>query len=71
LQHNIGDDLTQKLGYNDANQEFIRCGNWHNILPLFGGLERILTFPSLLSYPMKHTHTSQKATMAREWEGDG
>jgi hypothetical protein len=71
LQHKIGDDLTQNHGYNDVNQEFIRCGNHYNILPLFGGLEGSLTFSHLLSYTMKHTHTSQKETMARGWERDG
>jgi hypothetical protein len=30
-----------------------------------------LTFSPLLSYSMKHTHTSQKATIARWWERDG
>jgi hypothetical protein len=29
-----------------------------------------LSFSPLLSYTMKHTHTSQKATMARGWERD-
>jgi hypothetical protein len=53
------------------NQTSIRCGNHHNILPLFGGLEGSLTFSHLLSYTIKHTHTSQKATMAKEWERDG
>ncbi len=48
-----------------------RCGNHHNILPLFGGLEGSLTFSPLLSYTMKHTHTSQKTTIARGWERDG
>jgi hypothetical protein len=47
LQHEIGDDLTQKHGYIDVNQEFTRCGNHPNILPLFGRLRRSLT--SLLS----------------------
>jgi hypothetical protein len=55
----------------DANQGFTRCENRPNILPLFGGLEGSLTFSLLLSYTMKHTHTSQKATIAREWERDG
>jgi hypothetical protein len=41
-----------------------RCEKHHSILPLFGGLEESLTFSSLLTYTMKHTHTSQKATMA-------
>jgi hypothetical protein len=48
-----------------------RCGNHHNILPLFGGLEGSLTFSHLFSYTIKHTHTSQKATMTKEWEKDG
>jgi hypothetical protein len=42
-----------------------------NILPLFGGLEESLTFSPLLSYTMKHTHTSQKANIAKGWERDG
>jgi hypothetical protein len=71
LQHNIEDDLTQKYGYIDANQEFTRCGNHHNILPLFGELEGSLTFSLLPSYTMKHTHTSQKAAMARGGKGVG
>jgi hypothetical protein len=69
LQDNIGDDLTQKHSYIDANQEYTRYRNCHNILPLFGGLEGSLTFPPLLSYTIKHTHTSQKATMVRGGEG--
>jgi hypothetical protein len=71
LQDNIGDNLTQKHGYIDANQEFTRYGNCHNILPLFGGLEGSLTTSPLLTYTMKHTHTTQKATIARGWESDG
>jgi hypothetical protein len=55
--------------YSD-NQMSTRCWNCHNILSLFGGLEGSLTFSTLLSYTMKHTHTSQKATMARGWESD-
>jgi hypothetical protein len=70
LQHNIGDDLTQKHGYIDANQEFTRCKNHHNILPLFRELEGSYTFSPLLSYTIKHTHTSQKAIIARGWERD-
>jgi hypothetical protein len=58
LQHKIGDDLTQTHIYIDANQEFTRCGNHHNILPLFGGFDGSLTFSPLRSYTMKHTHTS-------------
>jgi hypothetical protein len=46
------------------------CENRHNILPLFGGLEGSVTFSPLLTYTMKHIHTSQKATMARGWERD-
>jgi hypothetical protein len=71
LQHNIGDDLTQKHDYIDANQEFTRYENHHNIHPLFGGLEGSLNFSPLLSYTLKHTNTSQKATIARGWERDG
>jgi hypothetical protein len=71
LQHNIGDDLAQKHGYIDTNQEFTRCGNCHNMLPLFRGLNGSLTFSPHLSYTMKHTHTSQKVTMARGWKRDG
>jgi hypothetical protein len=71
LQHNIGDDLTQKNNNIDSNQEFTRCGNHHNILSLFGGLEGSLSFSPLLSYTMKRTHTSQKPTIAREQERDG
>jgi hypothetical protein len=65
------DDLTQKYSYIDANQEFLRCENCYNIIPLFVGLEGTLTFSPHLSYTMKHTHTSQKETMARGWERDG
>jgi hypothetical protein len=54
----IEDDLTQAHSYIDANQEFIRCRNHHNILPLFGELEGSLTFSPLLSCTMKDTHTS-------------
>jgi hypothetical protein len=53
-----------------VNQEFTRCGNRHNILLLFGGLEGSFTFSPLLSYTMKYTHTSEKATLARGWERD-
>jgi hypothetical protein len=71
LQHKIGHDLTQKHGYIDANEKITWCENHHNILPLFTGLEGSLTFSLPLSYTMKHTHTSQKETMARGWERDG
>jgi hypothetical protein len=40
------------------NQMSTMCENYHNILPLFGGLEGFLTLSHLLSYTMKHTHTS-------------
>jgi hypothetical protein len=46
------------------------CGNCHNILSLFRGLEGFLTFSPLFSYTIKHTHTSQKAAIARGWERD-
>jgi hypothetical protein len=36
---------------------------------LFRELEGSLTFSHFLSYTMKHTHTSQKATMSRVGEG--
>jgi hypothetical protein len=58
LQHKIGDDLTKTHIYIDADQESTRCGNYYNIVPLFGGFEESLTFSPLLSYTMKHTHTS-------------
>jgi hypothetical protein len=58
MQHKIGDDLTKTYSYIDVNQEFTRCENYHNILSLFGALEGSLTFSPLLSYTMKHTHTS-------------
>jgi hypothetical protein len=63
--------LTQTHECIDANQEFTRCENYHNLLPLFEGLKGSLTFSPLLSYTMKHTHTSQKVTMTREWERNG
>jgi hypothetical protein len=66
LQNKIGDDLTQTHNYIDENQEFTRCRNWHNILPLFGGLDGSLTLSPLHSYTMKYIHISQKATIARE-----
>jgi hypothetical protein len=43
LQLKIGDDLTQIDSYIDANQEFTRCENHPNILPLFGRLGRLLS----------------------------
>jgi hypothetical protein len=71
VHHIEGGDSIQKHCYIDANQDSTRCGNCHNILSLFGGLEECLTFSPLLSYTMKQTHTSQKATMPRGWERDG
>jgi hypothetical protein len=60
FQHIERGGSIQTHGCINANQEFTRCGNRHNILPLFGGLEGSLTFSHLLSYTMKHTHISQK-----------
>jgi hypothetical protein len=54
LQLKIGDDLTQTHGYIDANQEFTRCGNYPNIIPLFERLEISLT--SLLSSLRHEAH---------------
>jgi hypothetical protein len=48
----------------------IKCENHHNIFSLFGGLEGSLTISALLSYTMKHAHTSQKVTVARGYERD-
>jgi hypothetical protein len=58
FQHIERGDLIHTHGCIDVNQEFTRCGNDPNILPLFRGLEGSLTFSPLLSYTMKHTHTS-------------
>jgi hypothetical protein len=69
--YNLETRFTHKDQLYSENQTSIRCGNWHNILPLIGGLKGSLTFSPLLSYTMKHIHTSQKATMARGWERDG
>jgi hypothetical protein len=60
FQHIERGDSIQTHGCIDANQEFIRYGNHHNILPLFGGLEESLTFSPLLSYTTRHTHTPLK-----------
>jgi hypothetical protein len=65
FQHIERGDSIQTHGCIDANQDFTRCGNHDNILPLFEGLEGSLTFSHLLS------HTSQNATIARGWERDG
>jgi hypothetical protein len=35
-----------------------------------GGISQFLSSP-LLSYTMKHTHTSQKGSIAKGWERDG
>jgi hypothetical protein len=50
-----GDDSIQKHNYIDANQEFTRCINHPNILPLFGRLGRSLT--SILSSLLHEAHT--------------
>jgi hypothetical protein len=68
--YNLKTRFTHKDQLYWENQTSIRCRNRHNILPLFGGLEGSLTFSSLLTHTMKHTHTSQKATMARGWDMD-
>jgi hypothetical protein len=68
--YNLETRFTHKDQLYWENQTSTRCGNHHNILPLFGGLEGSLIFSPFLSYTMKHIHTSQKATMAREWERD-
>jgi hypothetical protein len=54
LQLNIGDYLTQTHGCIDTNEEFIRCRNHPNILPLFERLGRSLT--SLLSFLRHEAH---------------
>jgi hypothetical protein len=54
LQLKIWDDSTQKGNYIDANQEFTRCGNHPNILPLFERLGR--SFTSLLSSLRHEAH---------------
>jgi hypothetical protein len=41
----------------------------HSTLWRIGGISHFLSSP-LLSYTMKHTHTSQKGTIARRWERD-
>jgi hypothetical protein len=54
FQHiEIGDSI-QTHGCIDVNQEFTRCGNHPNILPLFGRLERSLT--SLISSLRHEAH---------------
>jgi hypothetical protein len=57
LQQKIGDDLTQTHSNIDVNQEFTRCRNHHDILPLFRGLEVSLTFSPLLHHEA-HPHLS-------------
>jgi hypothetical protein len=51
------DDSTQNDSYIDANQEFTRCENYPNILPLFGRLRRSLT--SLLSSLTQEAYPDQ------------
>jgi hypothetical protein len=46
-----------------------RCGNHHNILPLFGGLDESLTFSPFLTYTMKHTHIVKKQLWLRGGRG--
>jgi hypothetical protein len=60
--YNLETRFTHKDQLYYETQTSTRCGNNHNILPLCGGLERSLTFSPLLSYTIKHTHTSQKAS---------
>jgi hypothetical protein len=60
FQHIERGDSIQTHRCINANQEFTKCGNHLNILPLFGGLKGSLTFSSLLTYTTKHTHTSQR-----------
>jgi hypothetical protein len=63
LQLKIGDDLTVKHGYIDANQEFTRCRNHSNILPLFAGLGISLTsLLSSLRLHEAHSHLSEMKT---------
>jgi hypothetical protein len=68
LQHKIGDDLTQNHGYIDANQEFIKCGNHPNIVPLFRRLGRSLT--SLLSSLWHEAHPHLPKWRPK-WKGVG
>jgi hypothetical protein len=67
--YNLETRFTHKNQLYRENQTATRCGTHHNILLIFGGLERSLTFSPLLSYTMRHTHTSQKATIARGGRG--
>jgi hypothetical protein len=71
LQLKIGDDSTQTHGCIDANQEFTRCENHLNILPLFGRLGKSLT--SLISSLRHeaHPHLSKNENLKqRGWERD-
>jgi hypothetical protein len=54
FQHIERGDSIQTHECIDANQEFTRCGNHSNILPLIGRLRRSLT--SLLSSPRHDAH---------------
>jgi hypothetical protein len=72
LQHNIGDDLTKKHSY-----ILMRIKNLQGVKTIttsshslkdWRDLSLSLLSSPLISYTMKYTHTSQKATMARRWE---
>jgi hypothetical protein len=62
-------DPCTKIGYIERIKHLQGVETTITRRPLFGGLEGSLTFSPLLSYTMKHTNTSQKATIA--WERDG
>jgi hypothetical protein len=69
LQHNIRDDLTQKARIYWCISRVYKVQKPPQHPRLFGELEGSLTFSLVLSYTMKHTHTSQKVTMARGGRG--
>jgi hypothetical protein len=60
LLHEEGYDSIQRHSYIDANQEFTKCRNQPNILPIFGRLGRSLTY--LLS-SLRHEAHPQLAKM--------
>jgi hypothetical protein len=61
LQLKIRDDSTQKDSYIDANQEFTKCGNHPNILPLFERLGRyLISLISSLRYEAHITPNKMK-----------
>jgi hypothetical protein len=62
LQHEEGDDSIQKHNYVDVNQEFTRCGNHPNILPLFGKLGEISHFSPFFS------KTWSTPTPSKKWK---